>query len=465
MIASPRSGKLYRTLLWAVISTATASLLASFAFAQFERKPKPDQGPRALGLLEIVPNGTAHLIPIAIMYNGNFYDAGIYKADPVPMALYSGTVYEGERSGISQGLFTVAGALESRGTFIGTGQWLTAAEVKTATAARAKRKDAKISSVPRGMEDDSGPPRLAYPKSDKDKNVSEKSPAETPTPKEPAKPAAPVPASAPAKSPAAASASATASSSMPGEASDENDPNRPRLRRVKPPVQAEHEEAEPTIKSAISAATPIFAAKSNIQLIPAISDAGGPEPQSYVYTTTPGQEREFREKMLKMASVAVQAYVRKWIARPAPLPAVDAPRARRRAASKPAALPEPTFQNIQLRVFDPSASNAPVLVLSAMAQMPPSKAEEQNGLGPVFSVTLIARQDIYEELHQIKANITDPQHLDVAPRMELIDVVDTDGNGQGEMLFRETSDQGSGFAIYRIIGDNLYNLFQSTPGE
>ncbi len=435
------------------------------ARAQYERKPKPDPGPRALGLLELAPDGKAHLIPIAIMYNGDFYDAGAYKADPVPMALDSGTVYEAERSGISQGLFTVAGALEGRGTFIGTGQWLTAAEVKTATAARAKRKEATIPSIPRGLDQDSGPPRLMYPKAEKNAP-----PNPTPAPAEPAKTTTPTPVSAPAKTtpttPSAAPPNPSSTSdTMPGEASDEIDPIRPRLRRKKPPVQVEKEEAEPTVKAAVSAEMPTFATKSNIQLIPAISDAGGPEPQSYVYTMTPDQEHAFRDKMLKMASDAVQAYVKKWTSRLEPLPAVDSPR-RHRAVREPAVkLPLPTLSDVQLRVFDPSASNSPLLVLSAVAEMPPSIAGKKNGLGPVFSVTMVAREDIYGDLHQIKANITDPQHLDVAPRMELIDVVDADGDGRGELLFRETSDQGSGFAIYRIIGDNLYNLFQSTPGE
>ena len=48
---------------------------------------------------------------------------------------------------------------------------------------------------------------------------------------------------------------------------------------------------------------------------------------------------------------------------------------------------------------------------------------------------------------------TDSRHLDVSPRMELIDVVDADGDGRGELLFRQTSDAGSAYAIYRVAGD------------
>ena len=56
----------------------------------------------------------ATLIPVAILIDGKFYDASVYKSDPVPMALESGTVYEAEQAGDSVGLFTISGALHSK---------------------------------------------------------------------------------------------------------------------------------------------------------------------------------------------------------------------------------------------------------------------------------------------------------------------------------------------------------------
>ena len=67
-----------------------------------------------MGLLQLAPSGKAHLIPITILYDGEFYDASAYKAAPVPMALESGTVYEAVRAGVSQGLFTVSSALQGQ---------------------------------------------------------------------------------------------------------------------------------------------------------------------------------------------------------------------------------------------------------------------------------------------------------------------------------------------------------------
>jgi hypothetical protein len=49
--------------------------------------------------------------------------------------------------------------------------------------------------------------------------------------------------------------------------------------------------------------------------------------------------------------------------------------------------------------------------------------------------------------------------------LELIDAVDADGDGRGELLFREVGDAGSAFVVYRVIGDRLYPLFQGNPGK
>src|ERR1022692_641818 len=94
-----------------------------------EAKKKKFRGPRAVGLLQLNGSGKATLIPVAVLVEGKFYDASVYKADPVPMALDSGTVYEVEQAGDSQGLFTVSGALHSKTAgsphpWVGAGSYL-----------------------------------------------------------------------------------------------------------------------------------------------------------------------------------------------------------------------------------------------------------------------------------------------------------------------------------------------------
>ena len=80
-----------------------------------------------------------------------------------------------------------------------------------------------------------------------------------------------------------------------------------------------------------------------------------------------------------------------------------------------------------------------------------------------YYVTLVAREDISGDLHKAFSNLTDSRHLDIQPRLELIDAVDADGDGRAELLFRQMSDKGAAFVIYRVIGDQLWALFQGTP--
>src|ERR1700687_4638101 len=111
---------LYRTARWRVIYGIFAvgvflqTALPPTALAQASRAQKTSKGPRALGLLELAPNGKAHLIPITILIDGKYYDASAYKAAPVPMALWSETVYEAVHTGVSQGLCTATGALQRK---------------------------------------------------------------------------------------------------------------------------------------------------------------------------------------------------------------------------------------------------------------------------------------------------------------------------------------------------------------
>src|SRR5215470_5231791 len=134
MTSSPIRHWLYRSVQWGVIWVLLGLALVQTGVGQGTRKGK-EKTPRALGLLELAPDGKARLIPITIMVEGKFYDASAYKASPVPLALWSQTVYEAEKTGVSQGLFTIGEAMR-----VGSDNWFAEGKWRPAgSESKAKR--------------------------------------------------------------------------------------------------------------------------------------------------------------------------------------------------------------------------------------------------------------------------------------------------------------------------------------
>jgi hypothetical protein len=464
MDVSPRRTWLYRNGLSAVTlatsilvagSWLVAQLVAQGPITQYGHKPKSNHGPRALGLIQLSPKGNkGRLTPIVIMMDGKFYDAGSYKAAPVPMAVDFDIVYEGLRTGVSQGVFTITQPGQLNHTWIAEGTWLPA-------GAKAPEKNKKYSAPV--IEDKDAPPVLHRrsektasdggsdsKEKDKDKDKDQQKPT--------APPASTPPAPETAKAPAPAETAKTSASDEPIE-----DPNRPRLRRGKPDSSARREPfitfdpltdagaAKPDAKTAKDSA----ASSPQVTFIPAISDAGGPDPRPYTYDVKPAEEAIYRNKIFDLAATQIRA--------PGSSAAKEAASARKKSSASKSVgkLPAPVFDNVSLRIFDLSNSNEPVLVFSAKTRPPAAGAA--GSFDEPKEITLIARTNLEGELQKLFFSQTDSRHLDVAPRMELIDAVDADGDGRGELLFRRTFDGGSAYAIYRVTADGLWPLFEGTP--
>jgi hypothetical protein len=445
---------------------------------QYGHKPASNKGPRAIGLIQLSPKGKARLTPIAIMMDGKFYDAGSYKAAPVPMALDFGIVYEGFRTGVSQGVFTITQPGQLNHVWIAEGTWLPA-------GMKAPEKSKKYSTPV--IEDKDAPPVLhrhndkadSDSGSDKDKEKGknqdkkdQQKPATAPAPPAPAPPASTSSSPDTAKAPPAAE---TAKASTSTSASDEpiEDSNRPRLRRGKPDSSARREpfatfdpltDAAPsgtssdTGKLAGKTANNSDAPSPQFTFIPAVSDAGGPDPRPYSYDMKPAEEASYRSKMLALAATQLRTWAN--AAAKEAAPAQKTATARKSSGQPAGKLPKPVFDDVNLRIFDLSNSNEPVLVLSAKSH--PAAGATESFEEPK-EITLIARTNLEGELKKLFFSQTDSRHLDVSPRMELIDAVDADGDGRGELLFRRTSDGGSAYAIYRVTSDHLWPLFEGTP--
>ncbi len=479
---------------------------------QHHTRKDTDQGPRALGLVQITNTGKARIIPVAIMMNGKFYDAESYKADPVPMALDFGIVYEGFRAGVSQGLFTITQPGQLNHEWVAEGTWLPeGAKPKTD-----KRKYEPPVIDEGANEDHPVLHRRAGGEADKDKDEAKPAtaPAASPsaTPSSSSAPASSAPSSsspsssgtaqppastatpaskdsgkstanktsdagsnkpsdsAGSKSSDAGSAKASSSGATNSAASRTSDygqpisdPNRPILRRGKPDPNAHHEpfvnfddpaEAAAASKEAgKEAAAAKAAAAGSLLTVAAISDAAGPDPRPYTYDLKPAEEAIYRNKMLELAEQQLRPKAQ-------PAAAQNSARASARKKTSPTKTTKPELEDVSLRIFDLSNSNEPVLVLSARTPVPPATSP---GAQVPQEITLIARTNLEGELQKLFFAQTDSRHLDLTPRMELIDAVDADGDGRGELLFRRTFDSGSAYAIYRVTADGLWPLWEPIP--
>jgi hypothetical protein len=502
-----------------------------------ERKAtrKKDAGPRAVGVLQIAPNGKASLVPIAILVGGKFWDATAYKADPVPMALEPGTVYEAERAGGSLGLFTVNSALHSNAVnvqtpWIGTGAWVPDGAEKPKTALKAEKQ-------PVGIDPTDAPPRLtrsgstpqetpattpappASPQGTSGSTGSAQTPpgqtnptqasstqsgstqTTNPSPASPTPPgSSPTPASPTSSAPASPGTAKPTDSkpsdsrpteakpperpSMPQSDSGAGEANRPRLRRGKPVEPLPEDEVPGYSKlGAVASRAPIASAGKNpeptadkapVQIVPAISDASGPEPKSFAFEWLKDEEGERLKQITALAKEQVRAYVEaRAKAKIAPMPApksAGSQAARRGSASKTPGpkTGDPILENAQMKTFDLWGNNQPVMVFTADAHMPPpaaSAAHSASDSDLQYSILLVANHDIYNNLHKLFVGVTDKYHLDINPRLELVDALDADGDSRGELLFREISDTGNGWIIYRATSDKLWKLFDSLNPE
>ena len=513
----PLASKFFRSLhrgIAAALVLACFAVITPSAMAQEERPQiipgerkfpqKKDAGPRAVAVLRMTDNHKTSLVPIAILINGKFWDATAYKADPVPMALDSGTVYEAERSGSSLGLFTVDSALHSnapnsQAPWLGVGAW-------KPTGTDEPKPAAKADSAPVGIDTEDAPPRLTHdpakptppastapasgttPSSNAPPATTSKPSSDSDEPPRLSKPTSPTPSQQPSATPAAPGQStpsqpgskapadqgdsksseskADNKANIPASDSGAGGANRPILRRGKPTESFADEDVPGYSRPGAGSSAPAVggkiveaaAAQADVKLIPAISDAGGPTPHPYTFEWIKGEEEDRRKQMVALAKQQVQAYA---IAQDRAKITPTHPQPAKRATIK---MKEPQLDNMQMIAYDLWNSNQPIIVFSAEAQMPPpapGAPHSEVASDLQYSVMLVAYPDIYGNLRKLYSGVTDKFHLDITPKLELIDAVDADGDGRGELLFRATSDAGTGWVIYRATGDKLFKMFDS----
>jgi len=444
---------------------------------------KAKRGPRAIAVVEFLPGGGMQLVPVALWIDGHYYDASLYGANPEPMAIEPQTVYEAQSFGEPTGTFTVARAKEVNGNWVADGTWqphlaMDAKLAKQATKDAVLQQKSKTSTaVMTGNEDDSRPVLKRAPgssgdstnagqpapsgSSDSDRPVMKKPPPDAssqPTLGQTDEPSASAPAStaksqAPVddhdsdrpvfKRPASAGpqseSNTNAGSSTPitpaARSSNDSDPNRPVLSHTKATKA-------PAASVPASAATEANLASQHsakaARAYPAISDAGQYESRSLLYSMSSGERQVFEQQTLKLAMDEVRAFAAK---RNGPL------------IPKTAAITD-----YDVRAFDLDYSNSATVVLTAKLPVASAKGQREQSFN--YFVTVVARVDINDQAQKIFSLVSDSHHLDAFPRMELIDAVDADANGRGDLLFRQYSDSGISYSLYRVSSYQIEKIFE-----
>lgn len=445
---------------------------------------KNKRGPRAIGVIEFLPGGATRLVPVALWINDRFYDASLYGAHPEPMALEPETMYQALNYGEPAGWFTVTMPRDVNGSWVADGQWKAAQPLEARLAQQAAKQPKPKRKSQDVLSDDQGPPVLRRPgSSDTAPNGQQSgstaggsSPSTNGTtttnnapPKsddDPDRPTLKVPPSATSSSAPAnskptlsdntqpAKAAPAASSAPP--ASNEDDPNRPVLRRGQPPAQsassATNTESQPAGAgtpakpgaASTATATSITVGKPSQapRAYAAISDAGNYETRSLLYGMAAGERQSLGEPMSKMAMEEVRKYAGKHNGPPPPKTA--------------------TITDYELRGFDLDYSNSPTLVLSAKLPVAPGKTAPPREFD--YFVTVVARVDVNGAPQMIFSVVSDSNHLDAYPRMQIIDAVDADANGRGDLLFRQYSDTGISYALYRVFPYQMQKIFEGGAG-
>ncbi|MGH9669916.1 MAG: hypothetical protein ACRD3A_07380 [Terriglobales bacterium] len=243
-----RSVSIYRRLLCCV----TVLSLLPGAAAQAEKPSKPHRSARAVALIEWKKGALEpRLLPISLLWEGKYYDAGLYQASPRPLALEPGTVYEAMRAGAPAGLFTVRGAREVNGVWYGDGIWSPGV---TGSVASASGEDER--------------PRLHR--------------------------------TAPASAPAPAPSSSSSANPEP----EPTDPNRPTLHRGRP-TSAPTAAPAPSPAAAAKAAPPPAKSGEKPDLLVAVSDAELQETRPYLFQWNRDEEERLTGEMKALAEAEV----------------------------------------------------------------------------------------------------------------------------------------------------------------
>jgi hypothetical protein len=502
--------------LW--IKAAVLLTLAAFAFtlpapAQYPGQiAKPDTNTpnlRAIAVFEWTGD-EAHpkagrLVPICIYDGQDLNDAGVYLNHPEPLALESDVEYQLQHDGQPSGRFDIDTSAREQGGWVGYGRWRPLSKPTSAPTQVAKidEDDDAQSDVPvlhrkHHADDSAGSGNSSgsasdpnAPAPDPDRPTLHKGgDASTPTPTSGTNSGSSSGGTnSGGTSPASGSGTSTNSGADPN--APPSDPDRPVLHHTddsssagngsgsasgsassgngsgNPKLKKKKKDDDPAYVENVANSTDpdrphlfygkpssfgapvlpnLFGLPVDMQQTVAVSDASDRPEHLWNYTwANPGDEDKMKAAMEDLARTALGLT-------PPPAPKPKSGVAHK--TLKPAAPPPAPLLVEEFRVFELAYGSGATMVISAHSI--------DTGAQEKF-VTLIAQPDLYGGVVVLVKNVTDAAHLDVTPRMRLVDAVDVEADNRGELLVELRGATERQFALYRVLRGDAKRIFLSGP--
>jgi hypothetical protein len=483
-------------------------ILALPLSAQMHHVDKPQRVTRAVGVYEwtgdIKKPDAARLIPVSLFTNSHFEDAGVFLAEPVPLALETGNVYAIQHSGDPVGTLDLDFArnvVDRRsvaddnpiGAWYGYGRFL---PLQAQPVEKLTQHSAHPAVVVSSDPNEDRPHFINRSPGEAGNSTptagAGSSTASAGTPAPPDDPDRPTM----TKRDSSASSTDNAPSS-PGTGDVGNDPDRPTLgRRTAPPEGKKKKDkesgsgVEPMAKSlnddpnrpmvhrgkveSATAPPQLTGVPPNLHQAIAVSDAASNPPHVFARDwDSPTERASTLADMQKLAQPIAQQYLAANHLQPAaPVPVdsklgpklVTAPAktATKTAAkttskshtthhaSTPAAPTPVSLTDEQIAGYTLSYGGLPTFVYTAAIPTANDQA---------LYVTVVAQRLPSGELQTSLTSVTDSTHLDRVPWMRFIDAVDPDDSHRASLLFELRAKSSRQFALYSLTSAQAQQSF------
>jgi len=476
------------TSIWAVLAALLAAAApGSPAAAQYPgqvtKSGKDSPELRAVAVLEWTGDQqhpkASRLVPVSVFDGQALQDGGIYLARPEPLALEGEVEYQLKDDGKNTGLFVIQNAAREQGSWVGYGAWKALPKPKA---------PAQLAANQGWKEDDAESDRpvlhrKAHPGETSGGSGSDSGPASQ-APSDPDRPTLHR-----SQTSGSDSGSGTANSGDAGAdstASAPSDPDRPTLHRStsdssstaasssdsdRPKLKKKKDQDEAYVSSMDDNTDPdrpklkrgvysgsgqavlpsLMGLPPDMQQSVAVSDTKEVPEHPWNYSwANPDDEAKMKASLEDVARAALGLNPPPPKSAPAKKTAATRPTTHK---AKPAPPPPPApLLDEQFRVFELAYGSGATMVLSAHT--------DGTGANEKF-VTMVVQPDLYGNLAVLVKNVTDAAHLDVTPRMRLVDAVDAMADNRGELLFELRGDSQRQFALYRVLRGQATKIFVS----